>query len=209
MYKNLTDGHWISNEIEEGEVFPVGGSFPRALDLYMTVDFNSFHHFFEKVSRNAENLKKHQPLKEWYEKTKQDLDYNLFCHMYAFNLVMKSDFPEATKNADKRVELYEKTGKQKLSESVAGGFCACVEFSVLAKGYFQSQGIPARYVGGELISNEQDFDDFEAHSFIVFQDNEKDYVYDPVNPLPNKLPRIAEFVVGKKEMFYVETKKYI
>ena len=49
------------------------------------------------------------------------------------------------------------------------------------------------------------FDDFEAHSFVVFQNHQTEYVFDPVNQLDSQLPRIAEFV-GKQDNFYLETK---
>ena len=49
------------------------------------------------------------------------------------------------------------------------------------------------------------FDAAEAHSFIVFQNNGKNYVYDPVNQMERKLPRIAVFT-GNKEKDYLETK---
>ncbi len=202
MYRELGDGHWLSDKIENNEIFPVGGYIAGSITEYMKVDADTFQTFFEKVAKNQQILLENNHFKEWYSKTKTDFDYSLFCHMYAFNAVMKTVFPNATKNAGKRAGFYE--GKRTLSEAVSKNMCACNEYSVLAQLYFQSQNIPTRYVGGELVSN-GDFEAFEPHSFIVFQKGEKDYVYDPVNSQEHQLPRIAEFV-GKKDNEYLETR---
>ncbi|MGN0919948.1 MAG: transglutaminase domain-containing protein [Alphaproteobacteria bacterium] len=208
MYKKLTDGHWISDHIEDKELFPVGGSFAGALDLYVSVDAKRFQPLFKKMADYQALFEKNEVLKKWFlAQPKSDFDYSLFCHMFSFNKVMEKAFPHITRNCSKRADFYDSEGKHCLSEAYNEGYCACGEFSVLAQLYFQSQNIPTRYVGGELVENE-DFSDFEAHSFIVFQDKEKDYVFDSVNPISTRtgsVPRIAEFV-GKKDNFYLQTK---
>ena len=204
MYRELGYGHWLSDKIKEGEVFPVGGYIPGRISEYMRVDYGIFESFFKKVSENQEQIKSNKAFNDWFEKQDTGFDYSLFCHIYAFDLTVRDIFPYATKNAAKRVGFYEGKGKRNLSEGIARGYAACNEFSVLAQGYFQTQNIPTRYVGGELV-HDGNLDSFEPHSFIVFQSNGKDYVYDPVNQLPQKAPRIAEFV-GNKENDYLETK---
>ena len=202
MYRELGDGHWLSDKIDDNEIFPVGGYIAGRITEYMKVDADTFQTFFDRVAKNKEAIESNKAFGDWYKKRKTGLDYSLFCHMYAFNAVMKTVFPNATKNAGKRAGFYE--GKRTLSEAVSKNMCACNEYSVLAQLYFQSQNIPTRYVGGELVSN-GDFEAFEPHSFIVFQQGEKDYVYDPVNSQEQQLPRIAEFV-GKKDNEYLETR---
>ncbi len=204
MYRELGDGHWLSDKIEDKEIFPVGGNLRGCIDEYMRVDADTFQTFFDRVAKNKEAIESNKAFGDWYKMRKTGLDYSLFCHMYAFNAVMKMLFPEATKNATKRAGFYEGKGKRNLSEGVAGGYAACNEYSVLAQLYFQSQNIPTRYVGGELVSD-GDFEDFVPHSFIVFQKDGKDYVYDPVNPQERQLPRIAEFV-GKKDNYFLATR---
>lgn len=204
MYRELGYGHWVSDKIEDNEVFPVGGYMPGCISDYMRVDGEIFQPFLDKVAKNKEAIESDKAFRDWYEKQKTELDYSLFCHIYSFNSVIRNVFPNAMKNASKRIGFYEGKGKRNLSEGMARGYAACNEFSVLAQLYFQNQNIPTRYVGGELVHN-GDFDAAEPHSFIVFQSKGKEYVYDPVNQVEGNLPRIAEFV-GNKENDYLETK---
>ena len=90
MYRELGDGHWLSDKIEDNEVFPVGGYMPGCISDYMMVDADIFQTFFEKVAKNQQILLENNHFKEWYSKTKTDFDYSLFCHMFAFNAVMKT-----------------------------------------------------------------------------------------------------------------------
>ena len=204
MYRELIDGNCLSDKIEDKEIFPTGGTFYGRLNEYMFVDADTFQPFFEKIAHNQALLKENEAFEKWFSKLKTGLDYSLFCHMYAFNAVMKMVFPDAKKNVSARVGFYDTKGKRRLSEAVAGGKCACTEFAILAQLYFQSQNFPTRYVGGELAPN-GDFEATQPHSFIVFQDKDKKYVFDPVNLLPRHLPRIAEFI-GKPDNAYLETK---
>ena len=204
MYRELGDGHWLSDRIDDKEIFPVGGYMPGYINEYMRVDADIFQGFFDRVALNKRKIEEDVDFKKWFTEQKIELDYSLFCHIYAFDKVIRHVFPNATQNIKKRVGFYEGKGKRNLSEGMTMGYASCNEFSVLAQLYFQSQNIPTRYVSGELVTD-GDFDSFEPHAFIVFQNNGKDYVYDPVNQLPSKHPRVAEFV-GNKENLYLETK---
>ncbi|MBO7484296.1 MAG: hypothetical protein J6T55_04185 [Alphaproteobacteria bacterium] len=204
MYQKLTDGHCLSDYIEDKEIFPVGGTFRGNLNTYLIVDAGTLSSFFERTAKNAEIIEQNQGLQEWFSKLKTDLDYSLFCHIYAFNATMKQAFPDIKKNATQRAKFYDKQGKRSLSEAVAQKMCACTEYTLLAQLYFQSQNIPTRYVGGELAPN-GDFNAVEPHSFIAFQNKDKQYVFDPANPLEGQRPRIAEFI-GSKENEYLQTK---
>ena len=203
MYRELGYGHWLSDKIEDEDIFPVGGYMPGYINEYMRIDADTFQAFFDKVANGEKEIEKNTAFKKWFDERETGLDYSLFCHIYAFDIMLRKIFPNATRNAPKRAGFYEGKGKRNLSEGIAKGYAACNEFSVLAQLYFQSQNIPTRYVGGELAPN-GDFEAVEPHSFIVFQNEGKDYVYDPVNQLPQKLPRIAKFV-GNKENEYLET----
>ena len=209
MYKDLGDGHLISDKIENNEVFPVGGTFLGGRNkIYMIADFEPFEELFNSIAKNAKNYMADQGFKKWFEQYKKsDLDYSLFCHMLAFNNVMKKNYPDIV-DVRKHNGFYDAETPKKLSEAIEAKACACTEFSVLAQGYFQSQNIPTRYVGGEVVSK-GNFDKFEAHSFIALLAGDKKYIYDPVNTITlangSVLPRVAE-VVGSKEIFYMETK---
>lgn len=150
---------------------------------------------------------KNEPVKSWYNGVKSDLDFPLFCHMMAFNNVVNKIYPDII-DARKHQDIYDVKEVKKLSDVVAHKSCACTEFSVLAQGYFQSQNIPTRYVGGDVVTN-GDTDDFSAHSFLALSDGGKQYIYDPVNVIKRAdgslLPRVAE-VIDLKSGFMLETK---
>ena len=51
MYKELGDGHLISDKIENEEVFPVGGTFRGQNNIYMIADFDSFDSLFDSIKK--------------------------------------------------------------------------------------------------------------------------------------------------------------
>ena len=207
MYKDLSDGHLISDKIENNEAFPVGGTWRGRNNTFMVADFSSFEGVFESIKRTADALKRSASVKDWYGKLKLDFDYSLFCHMLAFTNVIQKNYPDII-NVRKHNGFYDAETPKKLSEAVEAKACACTEFSVLAQGYFQRQNIPTRYVGGEVVTK-GNFDKFEEHSFIALLAGDKKYIYDPVNMITlangGVLPRVAE-VVDSKEIFFMETK---
>ena len=202
MYKELSYSECISDEIESGEKFPIGFG-----GVYMITDYENFSELFEKIGKNAERLVKNPEVKEWYSKMKIDFDFPLFCHMMSFNSVMSQQYPDIL-DSKGHADFYTLGEQKKLSEAVSQKKCACTEYAVLAQAYFQKQNIPTRYVGGELVVNDE-FDDFEAHSFIAFSNNGKEYIFDPVNPYiynggKSILPHISE-CIGKKDLCYLQT----
>ncbi len=207
MYKELGDGNLLSDNIENGEVFPVGGSRFGIIDTHMQVDYDSFSELFGLIEKNAKYLMSVPTIKSWYENQKSDLDFSLFCHMMAFNNVIKLKYPDII-NMHNHNRFYDRQEPKKLSDAIDQKACACTELAVLAQGYFQQQNIPTRYVGGELVINNH-FDDFEAHSFIAFTADNKKYIYDPVNPVRTNndtiLPRISE-ILSPEERLYVDTR---
>ena len=207
MYKDLSDGHLISDKIENNEAFPVGGTSRNRNNTFMVADFSSFEGVFESIKRTADALKRSASVKDWYGKLKLDFDYSLFCHMLAFTNVIQKNYPDII-NVRKHNGFYDAKTPKKLSEAVEAKACACTEFSVLAQGYFQSQNIPTRYVSGDVVTK-GDTDDFGAHSFIALSDGDKQYIYDPVNVIKRAdgslLPRVAE-VIDLKSGFMLETK---
>ena len=206
MYEKLANGHLYSDKIENGEVFPIGGTFAGNNDIYATVDYESFSDLFDKIQKNAERLEKTPDFRKWYSTLNIDFDFSLFCHMMSFNSVMQKYYSDIIDNNGHK-NFYRKEPK-KLSEAVSQKKCACTEYAILAQAYFQKQDIPTRYVGGELVVGD-DFDDFEPHSFIAFTNKGKTYIYDPVNPHKyadgNVLPRISE-CVGKESDYSMKTK---
>lgn len=204
MYKRIDGADCISDHIENEEKFPIGFG-----DVHMITDYESFSNLFEKIRKNADRLMNTPTVKAWYSKLGANFDFSLFCHMLSFNTVMQKEYPD-TINAREHQKFYSEKPK-KLSEAVAEKKCACTEYAVLAQAYFQKQEIPTRYVEGELVIDDN-FDDYECHSFIAFFNNGHSYIFDPVNPyVYNRgmdseyiLPHIAK-CVGKKDLCYLQT----
>ena len=200
MYKQLSYSECFSDKIENGEELLVG------MGTYMIADYENFWELFEKIGTNAEVLVKNPAIKEWYSKMKLDFDFSVFCHMMAFNNVIRQQYPDIIDRKKRSGNRLQEA--KKLSEAVLRKKCACAEFAILAQAYFQKQNIPTRFVCGELVVNNE-FDDFEAHSFIVLSNNGKEYIFDPVNPYvynsgKSILPHISE-VIGKKDLCHVKT----
>lgn len=200
MYTEIEkySGYLFSDEIKTGENLPIGGSLlSRKHKLWMVVDGDSFDSLFESIEKNQKDLKENKTWKAWFNSLGTGIDYDLFCHMFIFNLVMNHRYPDATKNMGERVDFY-REGPKRLSDTLAENKFACAEYSVLAQLYFQRQGIPTRFVETELGRGDPNDLDVEDHSFIVFQHNGKNFVYDPSNPLKTKagdsLPRINEII---------------
>ena len=107
MYKELGDGNLLSDNIENGEVFPVGGSRFGIIDTHMQVDYDSFSELFGLIEKNAKYLMSVPTIKSWYENQKSDLDFSLFCHMMAFNNVIKLKYPDII-NMHNHNRFYEK-----------------------------------------------------------------------------------------------------
>ncbi len=198
----MSTGECISDAIENEEKLPVGFS------TYMIADYEKFSKLFEKIGEKADGLAKNPKVEEWYSKMKVNFDFPLFCHMISFNIVMAQQYQDII-NAKGHAAFYTTREPKKLSEAVSQKKCACTEYAILAQAYFQKQNIPTRYVCGELVKNDE-FDDFESHSFIAFSNNGKEYIFDPVNPYiydggESVLPHISE-CVGEKDICYLQTR---
>lgn len=194
-FEKLFEGNCRISEIEDGDVLPVGGSFPGKFDLHLQADLAVFDNFFAKVSENAARIGANPNLQAWLNQCGSDFPADKFAHMYAFTAVLDKMYPEVSQNFASRSEMYQPEKNVILSEVVNNKACACAELAVLAQVYMQKQGFESRYCGGELLRSADD--EFgEAHSFISFSLNGKNYIFDPANPLPDKsgvqFPRISE-----------------
>lgn len=195
MFTTLSDGQLYSDKIVDNELLPVGGM-GNNLNIFIKTDVDNFKPLFEQMKETAQLLMQDAEVKSFFQAHKTDLDFSLFCHMCAFNNVMRENYPDVvvTKSRE-HINFYHKNQNVKLSDVVANKKCACTEFAILAQAYFQRQGVPTRYVSGDVCWGEGDAFDFGPHSYIAFSNKGKNYVYDPVNPVFRKgaiLPRIGE-----------------
>ncbi|MBO4745514.1 MAG: hypothetical protein J5613_00380 [Alphaproteobacteria bacterium] len=172
-------------DIQDGDLVPVGGSTLNSrFSKFVKVDSNKFEGFFEKVARNAARLAKDINLQKWVNSAAPGVDINMFAHMYAFGNVFRMVYPDAFKNSQDSANFYDEP--KSLSEAVNAGVCTCKEIALLAQLYFQTQNIPTKYIGGELVR--QIGYNGERHSFISFVLGGHNYIYDPANPVNKSEP---------------------
>lgn len=189
-------------KIENGDVLPIGGSFYGKFDLKLEADIDAFETFFEKTAKNADVLADNKGMAEWLKSCKTDFEPAVFAELYAFNGVLNKMYPDCSAEFGKRQQFYTPERNARLSEAFENKVCACAELAVLAQAYLQTRGFDSRYFGGELLYSEND--EFgEAHCFVAFEHNGKNYIFDPANPIKSGghvLPRIAEVTVGKARL---------
>jgi hypothetical protein len=164
--------------------------------------------FFEKVEYNAKNIAKNENISNWLKQVGTDFNPELFAHLYALNGVMRTMYPDMSNNfRTARRGFYDNEGSKSLSAAFEAGVCACAEMAILSQLYLQKQGVDSQYFGGELLRSKND--EFgEAHSFIWLKDGEKEYIFDPANPVHNSanLPKIASIEVTKAQMRQFENR---
>jgi hypothetical protein len=178
--------------IKNGDLIPVGGSsiFSNELDMEIVADFSSFEDFFKEAhelvaERDLVDLRKKLDSKD------MDIDEKLFSKIYAFSqklgekYLYNSEF-NGSENEMNRKKIYKEKGKEtKLSDIFNTNSEQCAEIAILAQGFLQSEGINSSYFSGEVLWK-RDHEFGEPHSFIIIRENDKQYVYDPSNPMINK-----------------------
>lgn len=180
------------HKIEDGDLVPVGGSsmFSKELDMKVIADFSNFENFFEEAhklvtERDLIDLKQKLSSKE------MDIDENLFSVIYACSQVLGEKYfynPNFNRQGHEEIRknIYkEKEGENKLSRIFDENVEECADIALLAQGFLQREGISSLYFGGEVLWNKNENYGGEPHNFIVIQSNEKQYIYDPTNPMIN------------------------
>ena len=197
-----------ASNIKNADKILIGGSCLGAFNLQVEVDSERFSSFFEQVQDTAKKLTANEPMKEWLQKVAPDFDVELFAHLYSLNALMRKVYPDLSSNINQRKGFYDIDGNKKLSDAFENKVCACAEMSLLSQIYLQKQGFDSQYWGGELLrSPTEEFG--EPHSFINIKYKDKEYFFDPANPIQSGetlLPRIAAPEVSEIQKTQFENK---
>jgi len=178
--------------IKNGDLVPVGGNsiFSNKFDMEVVADFDNFKDFFEEAYKLVVESDL-VDLKQKLDSKDMDINEKLFSVMYAFSQKIGEKYfynPEfySSNRETTRKNLYKERDKTtKLSDIFGLNSEECAEIAILAQGFLQSEGVSSSYFAGEVLWGE-DHDYGEPHSFIIIRENDKQYIYDPANPIINK-----------------------
>ena len=196
------------SSIEDGDAIPVGGSmFSNEVDTMMVCDFGKLAEFYEKVDGVVEQLTdktRQEKLKLWLEKNDTNIDPELFTQLTAFNQVYKHEFVKEKGEVEKqRRDLYLADNEKEatLSEILQKSSPKCAEIAALAQHFLQKEDIPSTYINGDVLRDEE-IEFSSDHSYLIIEDDGKQYIYDPSNPLPSEsgpMPNVLRTEVDFKE----------
>jgi len=196
------------SSIEDGDAIPVGGGIlSNEVDTMMVCDFGELAEFYEKVDGGVEQLTdktRQEKLKQWLKENDTNIDPELFAQLTAFNQVYKHEFVQnASEVKIQRKDLYVNDNEKEatLSEVLHKSSPKCAEIVALAQYFLQQEGVSSSYIVGDILCNkESDFS--EDHSYLIIEDDGKEYIYDPSNPLPSEsgpMPNVLRTEVDFEE----------
>lgn len=197
--KHLYMGEWADNLVE-GQILKVGEKGAGKEPMSLVLDFNSFEDRLKGFSQNTvqEHYSKNKERWDEFIKSKNaDIDPYLAYQCYAVlhHIKMLLDVDNQEKDFEnKRSEIYRKDTTPKLSEF--NRLSMCTERAVLAQFLFQKIGVKSSYVSGAKYLEPEmgTFSSFEAHSFIVLQEEGKkgsSLIFDPSDTVNgDKIPAI-------------------
>lgn len=170
-------------KLEEGEDIPTGGSsyLSTEVDKMVKGDFEKFQEFLKET--HDLTTKYHEtPIQEWLNSQGVNINVKTFIQLLAFTKNYKNHYPNNPENNEMRHNLYKEKGKElRLSDIFNANSAECAENAALAQFFLQQEGTSSIYFGGEVAwSREDEFP--EQHSFVVIQQNNETYIYDPTNP---------------------------
>lgn len=105
--------------------------------------------------------------------------------------LLKRTVPEL--NGQKAVEPV------KLSTLIDKGLAMCSEHSIMAQTYLQRQGIESYLCRAKLFQDTKNGVTADAHHFLVINDNNRMFVYDPLNIKSTGRPRVYNTGLTKDE----------
>lgn len=207
-------GHCFEkSKFDEGDRIPVGGEsiFSTKANIKVTGDFENFKQFLAETHEMAGKYNLPE-LKEWLSSQGIKIDEKLFASLFAFTKKFEEKYPDNPERAEARRKLYSEKDKEiKLSDIFNANTAECAEIAALAQGYLQQEGVSSTYFSGDVLWNrEEEFS--EEHSFIVIQQGDKVYIYDPTNPVnatSGKFPSIYTTEVNFEEEMRKGQKRFV
>jgi hypothetical protein len=176
-------GHCFEmKSIEENTLVPVGGEnvFTQESNIEVIADIPAFENFYAEVDKLAATYN-FSSLKQWMDTNGIKIDVQTLALLFAFTRKFKETFPDCSKQAQNRLELYKSKSNIKLSDVFSEKAAECAEIAALTQGFLQSRNISSSYFSGDVLwKKEREFSD--AHSFIVIREKGNVFFYDPSNP---------------------------
>jgi hypothetical protein len=198
--------------IKDGDVIPVGGSiFSNEASTEIIGDFENFKQFITDTHEAASKYNLPN-LKEWLNSQEIKFDEKLFASLFAFTKNLEKNYPDNKERAITRRNLYNEKGKEiKLSDVFNTNSAECAEISALAQKFLQQEGTDSTYFSGDILWN-KDMEFSDEHSFIIIQQGNNTYIYDPTNPTntsSGKFPSIYTTEVNFDEEISKGQKRFV
>lgn len=209
------------NHLNDGDCVPTGEK-PILADISQ----------YESLFRSCEavvNMQKKEPHFSFgmtyrmceQEATDLEMSSSTYAHIQAINtklIVMNEAHP--TNAEDKSLirqavltsTVAERQGKVpvqpvKLSNLVNDGLAMCSEYSILSQAYLERQGIDSYICSGRLLQDTKKGVLSEKHHFLAVHDNDKMYIYDPLNTKRTGIPRVINTHMDKNTFIKMANNK--
>ena len=188
--KQLYHHCFESAEIAEGDLYPVGGGMigSTATPWKVKVDFDNFYPKFSAITDKQLQHFQDASWQEWFQKTVPDIDPKLLTLLQVFTAAFEAKRKIQSTNMYERSDTYQKTEGHcpPLSDIFKANQAMCVEISLLAKKFLDSQGISSRIFSGEAMFDytSGDINFPTAHTFLIIEHGGQEYIFDPANPTP-------------------------
>ncbi len=174
-----------ASNFKDNARIPVGGSMlSNEMSKFVVGDCNNFTNFYSEVDDQLAKYNLGQ-LDEWLIKQNIPIEVNSFSTLNAFTTIFGKNYPrEAIAAAEGRLGTYQREENPKLSDLFANNTIACAEIASLAQFYLQKKGVNSKYISGAVLwGGEKSWEFSEKHSFILIDQGDKHYIYDPTNPI--------------------------
>ena len=208
---NDTSSIKMYNHLQNGDLVETG-------EKPILADISTYEEFFDACQSIAEEQKRN-PRMNYGSGT-----YKM-CEMEATDLGMSPDKHihiqvldarlHLLKNSDKenkelerssvlRRTISEDLGKRpvepiKLSSLIDNGLAMCSEMSILAQAYLEKQGIESYLCDALLFQERSDGIKRGKHHFLAIHDNDRIFIYDPLNTKSTGRPRIMNTGMTKDQ----------
>lgn len=212
--------------LENHELIPVWWSslLHNTSDRFVETDFENqlFVDFFNKVSETEDHYIRDINAIERIESVCPNVNKQLILSLIAYTMNYQKFFQwnvladfTSYKITQERKTAY-RDNIPLLSDIFKKNLQQCVEQSILVQKYLQNRWFNSQIINWEVMWKYRKWDtNFGGpHSFILIDNNNKEYIYDPTNPISTNdgsiVPRISTWLPNKlMPIFTWNEKKYI
>ena len=210
--KKINDISLTAKDIKIGDVIPVNSKFLKIDKIPENLE-----KAFEKFRSNST-----QYLNEpFIFQHKITMSPTLFVQLYSFTKGIKELFPNIVCKDYSCLDFYIENPTANFSEVFENHLFRSAEFAIMAQLYLQSIGADSEYVAGQYLRHAKDNVGYLI-SFILIHENDKDFVFDPLNndgTMPNisvveltpkqKVSIEAKLLTGERKVAFFETRNII